>query len=232
MPSTVPIPVAQYLRMSRESQDYSMENQKAAIQEYAQRHGFAVVQTHADAGKSGLVLRRRAGLSRLLQDVVGGTPVYKAILVYDISCWGRFQDVDEAAHYEFLCRHAGIPVHYCAEQFANDGTLPASILKALKRTMAAEYSRELGVKLGRPLLRKWHRETRRPAATNDSGTACRACGQRGWRRLGQGRVADLNAPKRRTLLVRIVRPRAIWEGGIPNRNRGQRTYGGGISAPL
>ena len=147
MPSTVSIPVAQYLRMSKESQEYSMENQKAAIHEYAQHHGLAVVQTYADAGKSGLVLRRRAGLSRLLQDVVGGTAVYKAILVYDISRWGRFQDVDEAAHYEFLCKHAGIPVHYCAEQFANDGTLPASILKALKRTMAAEYSRELGVKV-------------------------------------------------------------------------------------
>lgn len=138
---------AQYLRMSTERQEYSMENQKAAIDEYAQRHGLAVVQTYSDAGKSGLVLRRRAGLSRLLQDVVGGTAAYKAILVYDVSRWGRFQDVDEAAHYEFLCRNAGIPVHYCAEQFANDGTLPASILKALKRTMAAEFSRELGVKV-------------------------------------------------------------------------------------
>ncbi len=147
MSPTVPIPVAQYLRMSRESQEYSMENQKAAIQEYAQRHGLAVVQTYADAGKSGLVLRRRAGLASLLQDVVGGNARYKAILVYDISRWGRFQDVDEAAHYEFLCTHAGIPVHYCAEPFANDRTLPTSILKVLKRTMAAEYSRELGVKV-------------------------------------------------------------------------------------
>jgi DNA invertase Pin-like site-specific DNA recombinase len=68
-------------------------------------------------------------------------------LVYDISRWGRFQDTDEAAHYEFLCKKAGIPVHYCAEPFANDGTLVSSILKALKRTMAAEFSRELGVKV-------------------------------------------------------------------------------------
>ena|ERR1700675_3078481 len=117
MPSLAPIPVAQYLRMSRESQEYSMENQKAAIQEYAQSHGLTVVQTYADAGKSGLVLRRRAGLASLLQDVVRGDAGYEAILVYDISRWGRFQDVDEAAHYEFLCTHAGIPVHYCAERY-------------------------------------------------------------------------------------------------------------------
>jgi len=69
------------------------------------------------------------------------------ILVYDISRWGRFQDTDEAAHYEFLCKNSGIPVHYCAEPFANDATLPSSILKTLKRTMAGEYSRELGVKV-------------------------------------------------------------------------------------
>jgi hypothetical protein len=67
--------------------------------------------------------------------------------VYDVSRWGRFQDTDESAHYEFLCKSAGIPVHYCAETFTNDGTLPSLIMKALKRTMAGEYSRELGVKV-------------------------------------------------------------------------------------
>lgn len=65
----------------------------------------------------------------------------------DVSRWGRFQDVDEAAHYEFLCRSAGIPVRYCAEPFENDGSPVSSIMKNLKRTMAAEFSRELGVKV-------------------------------------------------------------------------------------
>jgi DNA invertase Pin-like site-specific DNA recombinase len=142
-----PVPVAEYVRMSTELQQYSIENQKAAIKEYAAQHGFGVVKTYTDAGRSGIVLKHRTGLSTLLKDVLGGNPGFGAILVYDISRWGRFQDTDEAAHYEFLCKNAGIPVHYCAEQFANDGTLPSSILKALKRTMAAEFSRELGVKV-------------------------------------------------------------------------------------
>jgi hypothetical protein len=38
-------------------------------------------------------------------------------------------------------------VHYCAETFSNDGTLANLIMKTVKRTMAAEYSRELGVKV-------------------------------------------------------------------------------------
>ena len=78
---------------------------------------------------------------------MAGAASYKAILVYDVSRWGRFQDTDESAHYEFLCKSAGVPVHYCAETFANDGSLPSLIMKALKRTMAGEYSRELGVKV-------------------------------------------------------------------------------------
>lgn len=141
------IPAAQYLRMSTEHQQYSLENQSAAIQRYAEPHGFEVVQTYSDAAKSGVALRRRTGLRQLLQDVVVGTALYRAILVYDVSRWGRFQDTDESAHYEFICKSAGIPVHYCAETFANDGSLPSLIMKALKRTMAGEYSRELGVKV-------------------------------------------------------------------------------------
>ena len=79
--------------------------------------------------------------------MVSGSPGYRATRVYDVSRWGRFQDTDESAHYEFVCKSAGVPIHYCAETFANDGTLPSLIMKALKRTMAGEYSRELGVKV-------------------------------------------------------------------------------------
>jgi DNA invertase Pin-like site-specific DNA recombinase len=142
-----PIPVAQYVRMSDDGQQFSIDNQKAAIQKYAEDHGFVIVQTYADAGKSGVVLNRREALRQLLDDVDRGNSGYKAILVYDVSRWGRFQNSDEAAHYEFLCTRSGIRLHYCAEQFANDDTPSSAILKALKRSMAAEFSRELGVKV-------------------------------------------------------------------------------------
>jgi len=111
------------------------------------QNGFHITRTFADHGRSGLVISRRTGIRSLLEEVIGGKANFKAILAYDVSRWGRFQDVDEAAHYEFLCKQAGIPVHYCAEQLRNDGTVPSAILKALKRTMAAEYSRELSVKV-------------------------------------------------------------------------------------
>ena len=147
MEAKPPVPAAQYVRMSTEDQQYSIANQEATIQTYAESHGYVVVSTYADAGKSGVAIKHRKELRRLLHDVTSGRSQYKAILVYDVSRWGRFQDVDEAAHYEFLCKSAGIPVRYCAEQFDNDGSLSSSMMKALKRTMAAEYSRELGIKV-------------------------------------------------------------------------------------
>ncbi|HWO32785.1 MAG TPA: recombinase family protein [Candidatus Acidoferrum sp.] len=147
MTVSLPIPAAQYLRMSTEHQQYSTENQEHCNAQYAQSHGFTITRTYRDSAKSGLWLKGRPGLRELLRDVTDGKTDYKAILVYDVSRWGRFQDTDEAAHYEFLCKSAGIPIHYCAETFSNDGSLPSSIMKALKRVMAGEYSRELGVKV-------------------------------------------------------------------------------------
>ena len=142
-----PIPAAQYLRMSTDHQKYSTQNQADAIGEYASRKGFAVVRTYPDEGRSGLRFENRAALKELISDVRSGQAEYEAILVYDISRWGRFQDVDESAYYEFICKEAGIQVVYCAEQFDNDGSLASAILKSIKRAMAAEYSRELSNKV-------------------------------------------------------------------------------------
>ena len=147
MVNEYPIPAAQYLRMSTDSQEFSINNQEAAIAQYARQYGFEIVQTYEDAGKSGVVLRQRPGLLQLLSDVTRHRARYKAILVYDVSRWGRFQDVDESAHYEFLCKRAGVCIHYCAEQFENDGLMSSAIMKTLKRAMAGEFSRELGVKV-------------------------------------------------------------------------------------
>lgn len=141
------IAVAQYVRMSTDHQRYSTENQRDAIQQYAVQHGMAIVKTYADEGKSGLNLEHREGLKQLIQDVESGETDFEAILVYDISRWGRFQDADESAYYEYLCRRAGIRVHYCAEPFENDGSPMTVVIKSVKRVMAAEYSRELSTKV-------------------------------------------------------------------------------------
>jgi DNA invertase Pin-like site-specific DNA recombinase len=88
---------AQYVRMSTEHQKYSTDNQSAVIQRYAEKRGYEIVRTYADEGKSGLRLVGRDALQSLLDDIEHGRADYAAILVYDVSRWGRFQDPDEAA---------------------------------------------------------------------------------------------------------------------------------------
>ena len=149
MSATPPIAAAQYLRMSTDQQKLSLPYQAAAIERYANAHGFKIVQSYVDPGRSGLTLKRRIGLAQLLHDVVSGNHSFKAILVYDVSRWGRFQDTDESAHYEYVCRSAGTPIYYCAESFKNNTSPPAAIMKTLKRIMAAEYSRELSERMRR-----------------------------------------------------------------------------------
>ncbi|WP_426615778.1 recombinase family protein [Bradyrhizobium sp. McL0616] len=126
---------AQYVRMSTEHQRYSIENQAAAVAVYAAQIDLAIVRTYRDEGRSGLRIQHREGLIELIDDVRGGRADFDHILVYDVSRWGRFQDIDESAYYEFTCRQAGIKVCYCAEEFDNDGSMIASIVKNLKRVI-------------------------------------------------------------------------------------------------
>lgn len=145
--SSEPVRAAEYVRMSTEHQQYSTENQAAVIRRYAEERGFEIVRTYADEGKSGLQIEGRNELKRLLADVESGRANFKVVLIYDVSRWGRFQDPDESAYHELRCKLAGVSVHYCAEQFENDGSPVSNIIKSVKRMMAGEYSRELSVKV-------------------------------------------------------------------------------------
>lgn len=138
---------AMYVRMSTDHQKYSTENQADAIREYADRHNIEIIETYADQGKSGLSLDGRDALKQLIDDVQSGQAKFNAILVLDVTRWGRFQDADESAYYEYICRRAGIEVQYVAEQFENDGSPVSTIVKGVKRAMAGEYSRELSAKV-------------------------------------------------------------------------------------
>ena len=142
-----PVPAAAYVRMSTEHQQYSTSNQMDVIREYAKRRGMQITTEYSDEGKSGLNIQGRDSLAQMIKDVQSGAVLFTNILVYDVSRWGRFQDADESAYYEYICRQAGVAVHYCAEQFENDGSPVSTIVKGVKRAMAGEYSRELSTKV-------------------------------------------------------------------------------------
>jgi len=138
---------AQYIRMSTDRQQYSIANQMAVIAGYAAEHQLTIVRTYIDEGISGLRIKNRPGLLDLLDDVQSGAADFANVLVRDVSRWGRFQDTDEGAYYEFICKLSGVKVLFCAEVFENDGSPMSGLWKNMKRMMAAEDSRNQSAKV-------------------------------------------------------------------------------------
>ena len=136
-----------YVRMSTDLQQYSPENQMAVIERYAAEHDMEIVATYSDEARSGLRLENRPGMRQMLEDAKREESGFDTILVYDVSRWGRFQNPDQSAAIEYACQEADVEVHYCMEQFVNDGSPVSNIIKAVKRSMAAEYARELSNKV-------------------------------------------------------------------------------------
>ena len=133
---------AQYIRMSTDKQDLSPSVQREAIAAYAAASGMEIVASYEDEGRSGVHLKNRPGLLKLLRDVTEEKQ-FTTVLVYDVSRWGRFQDTDAAAYYEYHCRLHGANVIYVAEMFGPEVNPTTAMLKSMKRAMAAEYSRDL-----------------------------------------------------------------------------------------
>jgi DNA invertase Pin-like site-specific DNA recombinase len=133
---------AQSIRTSTERQPSSIESQIAVIHDYAKQHGFVIVKTYIDKGKSGSHIEERDAMKRLLEDVHSDQAEFQAILVQDNSRWGRFQDPEESTHYEDICRRSGIQVIYCAEQSEKDGSTISTTIEGIRRVMAGESHRE------------------------------------------------------------------------------------------
>ena len=107
---------AQYIRMSTDKQDLSPSLQKDAIAAYAAAREMEIVASYEDEGRSGVHLKNRPALLKLLHDVTESKQ-FSTVLVYDVSRWGRFQDTDAAAYHEYHCRLHGVDVVYVAEMF-------------------------------------------------------------------------------------------------------------------
>ncbi len=131
-----PIRAAAYMRTARQEPQLA-RNQMDAIRDYAKRHGMQIVKEYSDEGKSGVNIQARKSLARMIREVQDGQINFSAVLLRDVSRWGRFQDADESAYYEYLCRRAGVSVHYCAGHPESEGSSASTIIKSVKETIRA-----------------------------------------------------------------------------------------------
>jgi DNA invertase Pin-like site-specific DNA recombinase len=134
--------VVLYLRRSTNEllQADSLDAQAEILRNYAATESALVVRVYADSA-SGRFSDGREDFKRLIHDVLGGAD-FDAVLVRDVSRWGRFQDVDESAYWDFFFFAHGVRVVYVQETFRDDRSPHANLLKSMKRYVAAEFSRD------------------------------------------------------------------------------------------
>jgi len=134
--------------MSTDHQQYSLHNQSEYIKDYAEKNNMEIAYTYDDAGKSGVSIIGRHSLQQLLSDVEQKKIDIQAVLFYDVSRFGRFQNSDEAAYYSFLFERNGVDLIYCSEPIpTKDFPLESSVILNIKRSSAAYHSRNLSEKL-------------------------------------------------------------------------------------
>ncbi len=140
------INAAQYLRASTSAQDFSTHVQDLGNRAYAELNDMVIVKTYRDEARSGVTISRRQDMQQLMLDVQDKERGFDVLLVRDVTRWGRFQDVDESAYWEFHCKRHGVRVIYVAEPFGDSLSLIGAVHKHMKRVAAAEYSYDLAVK--------------------------------------------------------------------------------------
>jgi DNA invertase Pin-like site-specific DNA recombinase len=124
--------------------DIQYENNMA----FAKKYGIEIIDVFEDKGKSGLDAEGRPAFQALMKRIVEDYS-FTVILVNDVSRFGRFQDTDQSAHYEAVCRQHGKDVVYTASgEF--DKSQKKTLIKQLEvqiaRYQAADYSAVLSKK--------------------------------------------------------------------------------------
>ncbi len=140
-----------YARRSTDRQERSIEDQLDAIYRYADEHRLVVLRGYVDDAISGLRSEARHEFQALIRDAVAPGCEFGLILTYDVKRFGRV-DNDEAGHYRWLLRQAGVQVVYVAEAFGG-GTLD-DLIRPVKQWQAREESRDLARVTIRGLLGK------------------------------------------------------------------------------
>lgn len=130
-----------YVRCSTDQQEDSPEQQKRAIAEFAIRHGYTITEWYVDVGKSGTTFDQRSEFERL-RVAVESQPVFRAVICYDESRWGRAIDAEENTFWRVHFRRNGVDVVLVKTSIDPDHEY-APMMKAFEGVQASQFSKKL-----------------------------------------------------------------------------------------
>ncbi len=129
-----------YARRSTDRQEQSLDDQRRAIETYAEREGVEIVAWYSDDAISGASVDARAGFKKMLADAAAPDRAWRQVLVYDVSRFSR-GDLDEAGHLRYRFREVGVDVVYVAENLT--GGEADDLVVGVKQWMAQKYVKDL-----------------------------------------------------------------------------------------
>ncbi len=131
-----------YVRRSTDRQEQSLDGQRLAISRYADSHGFEIVEWYQDDAISGASVDGREAFKQMLADALSPDRDWRYMLVYDVSRFSR-GDIDEAGHFRYQFRQAGVEVVYCNENLT--GGDADDLIVGVRQWMAQKYVKDLSV---------------------------------------------------------------------------------------
>lgn len=104
------VQAAAYLRRSTKAQESSIDDQRRAVREFAQKAGYSIVQEYVDDGISGDDTENRCDFQRMRDDAQ--TRRFNVVVCWDQERFGRF-DLIEAGYWIKPFRDAGVRLVTC-----------------------------------------------------------------------------------------------------------------------
>jgi DNA invertase Pin-like site-specific DNA recombinase len=126
-------------------QDQSIDDQKKAITQFAEKNGVGILKWYEDEDRSGTSIVRRRGFQTLKSVVDQNKHDFSEILIYDVTRWGRFPDPRESIYWEVYFEKRGVTVIYVCESFKSDQSFETAIVKTVKHAAAGDFSRRLSL---------------------------------------------------------------------------------------
>ncbi len=114
---------AAYIRRSTDRQDTSLADQLHAITQYAEKHGFEIVDIYKDDAISGTSANGRLAFQSMIGIVekCSGKPPFQAILTWDVRRFSR-GNIDEAGYFRHVLSQKGVEVIYITENLKGHDT--------------------------------------------------------------------------------------------------------------
>ncbi len=139
-----------YYRMSDNKQEMSIPDQRRAVEEYARKHGYAIIREYRDEGISGDATRKRLGFQQMIADAERGQ--FAAILCWDQDRFGRFDSI-EAGRWVYPLREAGVQLVTVSQGVIDWNSFAGRVMYGIQTEAKHQYLTDLSRNVTRGMLR-------------------------------------------------------------------------------